>query len=45
MVFEFSGGDILFLVLNLIKFDNFSVIWFCWGGRIKLFILENEFFY
>lgn len=44
MVPEFSGDDILPLVPNLIKLDNFNATWFCWGGRIKLLTLENDFF-
>ena len=39
---EFSGGDMLPLVSNLIKLDNFK--WFYWGGRIKFLTPEKEFF-
>lgn len=39
---EFSGGDMLPLVSNLIKLDSFK--WFYWGGRIKFLTPENEFF-
>lgn len=44
MVPEFSGGDIPPSLSNLIKFDHFNAIWICWGERIKLLTLENEFF-
>lgn len=44
VVSEFSGGDMLPLVSDLVKLDNYNAIWFCCGGRIKLLTLENEFF-